>query len=221
MVFYPIFRRIVLFGTPLAVATDIIFLHPTLGGNIRTDFFPVADFWLALHVVQLVLFGLMGMTVYLLLDGVSSIAAAISRLAVAMFIVFYNAGDAVAGVATGIIARSAVQLSTEKQAAVADAIARLFSDPVTQLIFVVGACAWSLALLAAAVALYQCGAPRLPLIPLALAGLPFIDLFGFVHSPPFNPIALALFALAVIWLELASRKRAPAAEDSADRSGVP
>ncbi len=219
MEFNLIFRRIVLLGTPFVVATDIIFLHPTLGNNIRTEFFPVADFWLALHVVQLVLFGLMGMTVYLLIDGVAGIAATISRLAVAVYVVFYNAGDTVAGIATGILARGAVHLSTEKQAAVEDAIVKLFLDPVTQHIFVVGACAWSLALLAAAVALYRSGAPRLPLIPLALAGLPFIDIFGFVHSPPFNPLALALFVLPTIWLEFTWRKRATA-ESSANRLGV-
>src|ERR671921_190932 len=140
-------------------------------------------------------------------------------LDVAVFVVFYNAGDAVAGIATGILARGAADLPDGEQAAVAWAVTKLFSDPTKQLIFLVGTYAWTVGLLAAAVALYRAGAPRLPLVPLALAAVPVIDLFGVDHSPPFNPIALALFFVAALWLELAGRKRAPAGmEGSADRS---
>ena len=218
----PILRRIVLFGTPLTVALDVAFWHPILPGDVRTALFPVADLWLTLHVVQLVLFGLMGLALYLLLDGLSGPFAAVGRLAVAVFVVFYNAGDAVAGIATGILARGAVDLPDGEQAAVAWAVTKLFSDPTKQLIFLVGTYAWTVGLLAAAVALYRAGAPRLPLVPLALAAVPVIDLFGVDHSPPFNPIALALFFVAALWLELAGRKRAPAGmEGSADRSPVP
>src|SRR5918997_577530 len=174
----PILRRIVLLGTPLAVALDVAFLHPGLPGDVRTALFPVADLWLTLHVVQLVLFGLMGLALYLLLDGLSGPFAGVGRLAVAVF-------------ATGILARGAVDLPDGEQAAVAWAVTKLFSDPTKQLIFLIGTYAWTVGLLAAAVALYRAGAPRLPLVPLALAAVPVIDLFGVDHSPPFNPIALA------------------------------
>ncbi len=217
----PILRRIVLLGTPLAVALDVAFLHPILPGDVRTALFPVADLWLTLHVVQLVLFGLMGLALYLLLDWLSGIFAAVGRLAVAVFVVFYNAGDAVAGIATGILARGALNLSDGEQAAIAWAITRLFSDPTKQLIFLVGTYAWTVGLLAAAVALYRAGAPRLPLVPLALAAVPVIDFFGVDHSPPFNPLALALFFLAALWLELTWRKHVPAeTESSTERTPV-
>ena len=217
-----ILRRTILLGTPLVVAIDVMFLHPVLDGDIRVELFPVADLWLTLHVVQLVLFGLMGVTVYLLLDGLSGIVAAIGRLAVAVFVVFYNAGDAVAGIATGILARGAIDLPAGEQVAVAQAIAKLFADPTKHLIFMIGSYAWSVGLLAAAVTLYRAGAPRLPLVPLALAGLPYIDFSGFDHSPPFDPLALALFFLAVLWLELARRKPVPdEVESSPDRLSVP
>lgn len=218
----PILRRIVLFGTPLAVALDVAFLHPILPGDVRTALFPVADLWLTLHVVQLVLFGLMGVALYLLLDGLSGLFAAVGRLAVAVFVVFYNAGDAIAGISTGILARGAADLPDREQAAVAWAVTRLFSDPTKQLIFLVGTYAWCVGLLATAVALYRAGAPRRPLVPLALAAVPVIDFFGVDHSPPFNPLALTLFFLAVLWLELTWRKRVSAeAESSKDRSPVP
>ena len=217
-----IVRRVVLLGTPLAVAVDVVFLHPVLNGDIRTELFPVAGLWLVLHVVQLVLFGLMGVAAYLLLDGLSGIFAAIGRLAIAVFVVFYNAGDAVVGISTGILARGALDLPAGEQVAVAQAIAKLFGDPTKQLIFMIGSYAWSVGLLAAAVALYRAGAPRLPLVPLALAAVPYIDFSGFDHSPPFDPLALALFFLAALWLELARRKRAPAGvETSSDREPVP
>lgn len=217
-----ILRRTILLGTPLVVAIDVMFLHPVLDGDVRVELFPVADLWLTLHVVQLVLFGLMGVTVYLLLDGLSGIVAAIGWLAVAVFVVFYNAGDAVAGIATGILARGAIDLPAGEQVAVAQAIAKLFADPTKHLIFMIGSYAWSVGLLAAAVALYRAGAPRLPLVPLAVAGVPYVDFSGFDHSPPFDPLALALFFLAVLWLEFTRRKRAPAGvESSADRAPLP
>jgi len=217
-----ILRRTILLGTPLVVAIDVMFLHPVLDGDGRVELFPVADLWLTLHVVQLVLFGLMGVTVYLLLDDLSGIVAAIGRLAVAVFVVFYNAGDAVAGIATGILARGAIDLPAGEQVAVAQAIAKLFADPTKHLIFMIGSYAWSVGLLATAVALYRAGAPRLPLVPLAVAGVPYVDFSGVDHSPPFDPLALALFFLAVLWLEFTRRKRAPAGvKSSADRAPLP
>lgn len=201
----PVLRRIVLLGTPLVAAADVAFLHPVLAGDVRTELFPVADLWLILHVVQLVLFGLLGMAAYLLLDGVPGILATVSRVCVAFYVVFYNAGDAVAGISTGILARGAADLSAREQAAVAWAISRLFEDPTKQLLFFIGTYAWISGLIAAVFALYLAGAPRLPLAPLALAALPYIDFFGFDHSPPFNPIALVLFFLAALWLELTWR----------------
>lgn len=216
-----ILRRSIMLGTPLVVAADITFLHPVLNGDIRTELFPVANLWLTLHVVQLVLFGLMGVAAYLLFDGLSGIFAVIGRLAIAVFVVFYNAGDAVAGIATGILARGAADLSDREQAAIAWAISRLFADPTKQLIFAIGSYAWSVGLLAAAAALYWAGAPRLPLIPLVLAALPYIDFFEFDHSPPFNPLALALFFLAILWLELTWPKRVPKTESSMDQPPIP
>lgn len=202
-----VLRWLVLLGTPLLVAVEMAFFHPILEGDLQSALFPIADFWLALHVVQLVLFGLLGLAAYLLLDGVGGIFATISRLAVAIYVVFYNAADSVAGIATGILARGAAELSDGEQAAVAWAATRLFNDPTKQLLYITGSYAWSFGLIAATFALYRAGAPRLPLVPLALAALPYIDVFGFDHSPPFNPLALTLFFLAALWLELAWRMR--------------
>jgi hypothetical protein len=212
-----VLRRFVLLGTPVVVALDVIFLHPILPGGVREDLFPVANLWLTLHVIQLVLFGA---AAYLLLDGLRGIVATIGRLAVAVFVIFYNAGDAVAGIATGILARGALDLPDNEQAALAWAITRIFEDPTKQLIFTIGTYAWVVALLAAAVALYRAGAPRLPLVPLALAASPFINFFEFDHNPPFNPVALGLFFLAALWLELGWRKRV-LAEDGSYPSAPP
>jgi hypothetical protein len=202
-----ILRRIILLGTPVVVAVDVVFLHPILSGDLRDVLFPVADWWLYLHVAQLVLFGLMGVAVYLLLDGLRGIPATIGRLAIAVFIVFYDAADAVAGIATGILARGVVDLPAREQATVAWAIEKIFTDPTKNLLFSVGSYAWSIGLLAAAVALYRAGTSRLPLVVLVVAALPWVDFSGFDHSPPFDPIALALFVLAALWLELDQRRK--------------
>jgi hypothetical protein len=215
-----ILRRLILLGTPVVVAIDVVFLHPVLSGDLRQALFPIAEWWLALHVAQLVVFGLMGIAAYLLFDDLSGIAATVGRLAIAVFIVFYSAADAVAGIVTGILARGAVNLPTENQATLAWAIEKIFADPTKGLLFSVSSYAWSIGLLAAAIALYRAGAPRLPLIALAVAALPWIDFSRFDHSPPFDPIALALFVLAALWLELARRQKRLAsarAEDSPER----
>jgi predicted outer membrane lipoprotein len=202
-----ILRRIILLGTPLVVAVDVVLLHPVLDGDLRDVLFPVADWWLGLHVAQLVLFGLMGVAAYLLLDGLGGIAATVGRLAIAVFVVFYDAADAVAGIATGILAHGAVDLSARNQVTVGWAIEKIFTDPTKNLLFTIGSYAWSIGLLAAAVALYRAGSPRLPLVALVVAALPWIDFSGFDHSPPFDPIALAFFLLAALWLELAQRRK--------------
>jgi len=44
-------------------------------------------------------------------------------------------------------------------------------------------------------------------VPLALAASPYINFFELDHNPPFNPVALGLFFLAALWLELGWRKR--------------
>jgi hypothetical protein len=160
---------------------------------------PIANWWIALHTVQLVLFALMGAALWMLTAGLEGIVATLSRVAAAVFAVFYDAGDAIAGISTGILARAAGEGALGERAAVA-AIETLFHDPVKNFLFNIGIYAWIVALAAAAVALYRAGAPRLPLVLLAL---PAYFLLTFDHAFPFGSLTFGSFLVVAAWLELA------------------
>jgi hypothetical protein len=163
----PILRRLVLLGTPLVTAVLMLF-HPLPYEDIVGELVPVASWWMALHTIQFVLFAFMGAAVWLLTEGLDSFAATTSKVAAVVFALFYDIGDAVAGISTGILARSATNLPAGEQAAIAGAVEILFRDPTKNLFFTVGIFAWIVALVAAAVALFWAGAPRTPLFLLPL-----------------------------------------------------
>ena len=191
------FRRLVLLGTPLALAVLMLF-HPAPYDDVLGALIPMAGWWILLHVIQFVLFALMGAAVFLLVDGVRGAMATIGRLAAAVFVIFYDAGDAVAGITTGILARSAQGLPVEKQAVFAEAIRAIFSDPTKNLLFEIGIVAWVVALVAVAFALYVAGAPRLPLLLLVFPAV----FMNFDHAFPFGSLTFGTFFLIALWLEL-------------------
>ena len=193
-------RSLVLLGAPLALTVLMLF-HPSPYDDIAGELVPAAGWWLALHAAQFVLFALMGAAVWLLVAGLGGFAANLARAGAAVFVVFYDAGDAVAGIATGILARAAAGGGLEERAAV-EAIEALFADPTKNLLFQVGIYAWVAALVAAAVALYRAGAPRPPLLLLA----PAAYLLSFDHAFPFGALTFACFFLAAAWIELAPGK---------------
>ena len=199
----PVFRRLVLLGTPLVTAVLMLF-HPLPYEDITGELVPIASWWTALHTIQFVLFAFMGAAVWLLTEGLRGVAATISKVAAVVFALFYDIGDAVAGISTGILARSATNLPAGEQAAVAGAVELLFRDPTKNLFFTVGIFAWIVALVAAAVALFWAGAPRVPLFLLPLP----VFFMSFDHAFPFGSLTFGSFFLAALWLEFAWRKRA-------------
>ena len=196
-------RRAVLLGTPLTLAI-LEFFHPLISRDLAGTLFPVAGWWVTLHVVQLVLFAFMGAALWLLTDGLRGTATTVSRLGAAVFVVFYGAGDTLMGIATGILARGAGDLPTEVREGRAEAIGRVFEDPTANILYLVGELGWLVGLLAAVVALYASGAPRLPLVLLVLSGC---VLLVFDHPAPYGPIVFGSFFAAATWLELASGRQ--------------
>jgi hypothetical protein len=196
-------RRVVLLGTPLMLAL-LEFFHPLVSRDVAGTLFPVAGWWITLHVVQLVLFALMGAALWLLTDGLHGIATTVSRLGAAVFVVFYSAGDALLGIATGILARGVGDLPAEVREGRAEAIATFFEDPIAIGLYFVGELGWLVGLLAAVVALYAGGSPRLPLVLLVFSGC---VLLVFDHPAPFGPIVFGSLFVAATWLELASGRQ--------------
>ena len=188
-------RRLVLLGTPLALL-GLEITHPVFSS--MEELLPSADRWLIVHVVQIPMFGLMALAVYLLVDGLRGQTATISRLAMWVFIVFYIALDAVSGVATGIQLQYASELDAARQSIIVQALDAQFDDPIAIAIGVVGTIGWLAGVLAAAAALHWAGAPRLSVVLLVPAAL----IFSLNHEPPLGPVAFGCFFLAAARLEL-------------------
>jgi hypothetical protein len=191
-------RRIVLLGTPL-VLTFLLLFHPSPYDDVAGELLPIANWWIALHTILFVLVPLMGVALWMLTAGLEGFDATLSWVAAVLFVLFYAAGDAIAGISTGILARSAEVGALGERVAVG-AIETLFADPFKSLLFDIGRYAWVVALVTAAVALWRAGVPRLPLVLLALpAYLVTLD-----HAFPSGSLTFGTFFVIAAWIELAS-----------------
>jgi hypothetical protein len=192
-------RRFVLLGTPL-VLTILMLFHPSPYDEVAGELLPIAGWWIALHTILFVLVPLMGVALWMLTAGLEEgVVATLSRLAAVVFALFYAAGDAIAGISAGILALSAQVGALGERAAVA-AIETLWADPFKTLLFDIGRYAWIVALVMAAVALWRAGAPRLPLVLIALPAY----LVTFDHAFPFGSLTFGSFFVIAAWIELAS-----------------
>src|SRR5829696_4603017 len=89
-------RRLLLIGTPVVLASLMI-VHQLIDQFER----PVA--FLVLHLILLPLFALMGVAIWVLLDGVGGAVAWAARVAAFLFLVGYVALDAISGMAARAI----------------------------------------------------------------------------------------------------------------------
>jgi hypothetical protein len=150
-------RKLALFAPPALVA-GLELAHPILTPPIYPKVIAHGSWWLNLHLLNLLLFPLLGLAAYTLLEGVRNGAATLSRIAIAIYVPTYAAMDALAGIGTGILVRNVAQLPPSQ-----GATAELFIDAfwmdgmappgITYLIGAVGSVAWVVAMLGAAVAL--------------------------------------------------------------------
>ncbi len=196
-----VIRRLVLLGTPLVLAVLMLF-HPSPYEDLASQLLPIADWWLNIHTLQFVLFAFMGASIWMLTDGLRGISVVVSRVAAVVFAIFYDIGDAVAGISTGILARRAADLPAEEQAALVRGMEVLFQSPTKNLFFAIGIFAFIVALAAAAVALFWADAPRVPLFLLALP----VYFIGLDHAFPFGSLAFGSFFVAALWIELGRSK---------------
>src|SRR5918999_2083026 len=200
-------RLLFLVATPLTLAV-VLWWHPPGGENVYEGVRDDVDAWLFVHTVFLLFTPLLGLAGYLLLRGVESRAAAVSRVALIFFLVFYTAYEVTVGVGTGILVDYAKGLPAAEQAVVADAIQdynrnAILADPSVAL--VLGTLGWVVAMAAAAVAFRRAG-----------AGWPVTLLVGFaalfaIHPPPIGPVGLACFAAAAVLIERTRARDAKAA----------
>ena len=213
-----VLRQLFLVATPLTLAVAL-WWHPAGGEDIYEDVRDDVGAWLFVHTTLLLFMPLLGIATYLLLRGIESRAATVSRVALVFFLVFYTAYEVTVGLGTGILVDYANGLPAAEQAAVADAIqeynrSNILGDPAS-VSLILGFFGWVIAMLAAAVAFRRTG-----------AGWPVTVLIGFaslfaVHPPPVGPVGLVCFAAAAVLIERARARDAKAFSRSAPASAVP
>jgi hypothetical protein len=198
-------RQLFVAATSLTLAV-VLWWHPPGGDDVFADVRGDVDAWLFVHTTMLLVTPLLGIAAYMLLRGLESRAATVSRIALVFFLVFYTAYEVTVGLGTGVLVDYADDLSPAEQAAVAGAIQdyngnAILADP--SIALVLGFFGWVVAMLAGAVALRHAG-----------AGWPVTLLVGFsalfaLHPPPIGPVGLVCFACAGVLIERA-RARAGA-----------
>jgi hypothetical protein len=108
--------RLVLLGAPL-VLTVLMISNPSPREDLVGESLPNEGWWLTIHTLQVVLFAFMGASIWLLTEGLRGLSVIVSRVTAVVLAIFYDVGDAVAGISTGILALNAAGLSGEEQAA--------------------------------------------------------------------------------------------------------
>jgi hypothetical protein len=201
-----VFRRLFVVLVPLGLAVSL-WWHPPGGTEIYADVKDDVDHWIFVHTSLLLFTPLLGIAAFMLLRGLEGRPAALSRIALIFFLVFYTAYEVTIGLGTGVLVDYANGLPPAEQAAVADAIQHyngnaILADPSISL--VLGFLGWVVAMLAAAVAFRRAG-----------AGGPVTILVGFaalfaVHPPPIGPFGLVCFAAAAVLVERARARRTSA-----------
>jgi hypothetical protein len=188
-------RRIFLIAVPVSTAL-VIAGHPPDPAT-ATDLGPDTDRYIAIHVALLFMLPLLGVAVWMLLDGLRGVAATVARLLLPFALVFYAAFDALVGIGAGVLAREAMEVGEARAGAEALA-ARWMQIPMPlPIVSTLGTLGWTAALLAAAVAHARAGSPLLAVAGLAVAG----PLFGFGHPFVTGLIGMGGLVVAAIALE--------------------
>ncbi len=207
-------RRLLLFGTPVAMGVVSI-LHPKGGASasVPASLQPRLGLWLGVHLVQLVLVGLLGLTIWTLVEGRLGKAAVACRLAIPAFLVFYSAFDSVVGLGTGVLVSEAQRITGGEQAGTHQLIEDYWlgqynpAGPafyVYAIVIGLAELSWLVAVGSAALSLQRGGENRMSAALLVLAGI----LFALGHPFPTGTAAMACLLAAVVLLERAAQGRA-------------
>jgi hypothetical protein len=196
-------RLAFLIGVPLAWAVLLLF-HPGGSGKLYDAVRDEVTRWQVVHVGTVFFIGLMGVAVFLLVRDLSGTAARVSRWAAPVFVLFYGAWEAVAGLGVGALIQYTNGLPAAERSTGADAIESLNDNAIVGdlgVLGIVGSLAWITAVLAAAVAVRRAGAPLGAAVLLGLSAI-VVN-----HPPPTGPVGLAFFAGAVVLIARAQPAR--------------
>jgi hypothetical protein len=219
-------RSAIIVGAPLALIVfslahglDWLVMHGMNDENYDAFIQYIVDIrgrWLAVHLVGLVLFPLLGVTIWLMLPP-GRIASRIRQLGLAVYIVLYSAFDAVAGIGGAVLAGYREGLPAADRPTVDGAIWALMGEAdATAYLAEVATYGWELGVLGAVVALCQDRGWRRGAriaVPLVAGGAAFAQ----SHFPPFGAGAGVLLAIAA-WQFLATAPTRGAGMDSPGRT---
>jgi hypothetical protein len=188
-------RRALLLTPPFALAVLEVF-HPQPDFNVQA-LLDDSTWFAWFHVIQLVLTGLVALSVLLLAADYGRANAWITRLGIGGFLVFFSAYDTLAGIGTGLAMHTARDLPAAQQAGV---FAVVKDWPGLGPIFalsILGTLGWVVAVGALALAARRLGASRPEWIALALAA---VFLMG-GHPFPQGTLAFGSLFVAVAFHE--------------------
>jgi len=158
----------------------------------------VRNRWALVHVAGLVIFPLVGLSIWWMLPP-RRIATAISRAGLVVYIIAYTAFDAVAGIGSYLIVDFRESLSAAEKPLLNNLVMSFLGDArLTGWMDTVAVSSWSVAIVAAVVALFQQRAWRVA-VPLLAAGCAL----RVTHFPPWGAIAGVLLSIAA-WQFVAS-----------------
>lgn len=196
-------KQIIVLGSPLVLGILEIW-HPVGQPNMTPfeSILPVVDWWLTLHLLQLPLFGLLGIGVILLVHNLRGWATIVSRIGIAFFLIFYTALDAITGIAGGLLIRNARDLSSNVQIFASKQFEQLLFNPIVggstfSVIGVLGSGGWIIGVIAAAIALKRAGSSLFSFVLLIASAV----LFGIAHVPPTGPLGMACFLMGVVTID--------------------
>jgi hypothetical protein len=154
----------------------------------------VSTWFAVFHVVQLGLVGLVALSVLLLADAFGQARSWAIRIGIGVFLVFFSAYDAVAGIGTGLAMRSARDLVAVEQEAVFTAVKDWPGLGPVFALGILGTGGWVVAVGALALAARRQGAPRSEWILIGVSAVAFMGGHPFLAgSLTFSTLFLAAF----------------------------
>ena len=207
----PRMRRLILIGTPLLTGILLLF-HPLpesaelgmteipKGLALYKLFAPIAGGFMAVHLIFPLALALLGLSIFILLNGVHGTAANISRVSAFIFVLAYTLYETIVGTVTGLLIRDAAALTPSEQAVIGNAIYRNYTNPILgdlpSIVSVTAWLSWSAVVILAAFALRRSGKPLGACI---LLGLSFIFIS---HASMLGPLGMLFFLIAVVGFEM-------------------
>jgi hypothetical protein len=206
---------IFMIAVPVAWAIVLVF-HPSADDPIYESLRDDVSAWLVVHYLTLLAIGLIGAVMYLLVRDMPGTAARVSLLAIPPFILFYAAGEAILGIATGVIVDNANGFTSDEQALAGEGAQALWDDFLAgDLLIALGGIAWITSALSASIAYRRAGASTTVVVLLALSALVAF------HDPPIGPVGCLIFAAAVALVTVGRRGEVTAGTERAEPAASP